>query len=436
MITLAVTSHSELLLTALLQQERARYEVSVVGSDGELVLTDRLWLHSSWVRKLLDTQSRLTDTALSLADFTGEEIRAALNILQAGERQEVLVFSRRSRTILETLGVSLDNSTIRPFVDDEVSQVKKIKVEHVEAEAEIDRNLEEIHKKLMIDNDFDTSNHEEESGENRTEANNEEDQKLQSVEAAAGVANKQDQSEDDGRGAPIQNNETNTAVRKVNEFLERLILDQGQDEEKVTAKTDENSEVIQKLKRQEVEDLLVKAKKGWRCGGCGKKSGNKAVLRFHAETHVSGLVFQCKICAKKYSGRTKLRYHLGKYHAKGVDREDNFKTTLDQQNHPRMKTRGGGNVGPGSLIKKKEDHADQLRAVKSLMIQEKDGWRCGTCGNLYTTKAGLRYHAENHVTGVSYPCQYCGNKFGKRYKLAKHLKINHGMKNRRGNPNQ
>ena len=72
--------------------------------------------------------------------------------------------------------MSLDSSTIRPFVDDEVSQVKKIKVEHVEAEAEIDRNLEEIHKKLMIDNDFDTSNHEEESGENRTEANNEEDQ--------------------------------------------------------------------------------------------------------------------------------------------------------------------------------------------------------------------------------------------------------------------
>ena len=100
-----------------------------------------------------------------------------------------------------------------------------------------------------------------------------------------------------------------------------------------------------------------------------------------------------------------------------------------------MKTRGDGNAGSGSIIKKKEDQADQRKAVKALMGSDGEGWRCLSCSHFYTTKAGLRYHAESHVVGLNYPCQYCDNKFARRYKLTKHLKINHGLKNRRGNPN-
>ena len=149
-------------------------------------------------------------------------------------------------------------------------------------------------------------------------------------------------------------------------------------------------------------------------------------LRIQAETHVSGLIFQCKICVKKCSGSTKLRYHMRNHHDGAVVRKRNLKSK--PVNYPKMKTRGSRSM---SLIEKKEDQAEQKEALKALMSRNSDGWKCLSCPKFYTTRAGLSYHAESHVSGLNYPCQYCDSKFAKRYKLTKHLKINHGLKNKK-----
>ena len=192
MIHLVVAAHSQLLLTAL-QEEGRHHEVSLVGRDGQLVLTDRLWLYSAWLRVMLDRQTSIMETAITLADFTGQEIKTALDLLQADGR-EVLVFSSRTRTLLETLGVDLNNSTVRPLGDEEkdkVSQDRKIKVEHLEDEEDTERNLEETEdsrmperEKLLFENNVGSRDDTEEvgeAGEATPEANNEEDQEVYSV---------------------------------------------------------------------------------------------------------------------------------------------------------------------------------------------------------------------------------------------------------------
>ena len=142
-------------------------------------------------------------------------------------------------------------------------------------------------------------------------------------------------------------------------------------------------EEIQKLKRQEVEDLLFKVKKGWRCRGCSKTSKNKYLIGIHAEMHVTGLIYPCQICAKKCPSRSKLRYHMGKQHDGGVIRKKNITSTALPALHQKVVGEGKArrNTRRGWKIEKKEDEADQKKAVKALMSEETDGWRCLSCSS-------------------------------------------------------
>ena len=74
MINLVVSAHSELLVTAL-QQESGQNRLSLAGNDGELLLTERLWLYSSWLRSLLDSQG------LSVQDISLWEINEAFAVV-------------------------------------------------------------------------------------------------------------------------------------------------------------------------------------------------------------------------------------------------------------------------------------------------------------------------------------------------------------------
>ena len=281
MINLVVASHSQLLLAAL-EQERSRYEVSVVGSDGDLVVSDILWLHSSWLRSLLEqSRSSLAETTLTLADFTGEEIRAALDLLRA-EESPALVFSRRTKTVLETLGVNLSKATLRPVV--KVEETQKIKVEYGEEEVEeAARNLQEIQEKLMLDNDLETNNEE--------EANSEEIQQIQSVESQP------DQTEDDGRQTQIQLAQAVPRVPHPTELQWNAAVD--------------SDLVVEGLPDSQVSCMQVYH----HCEKCDYKSTKMFNVKKHTAAIHDGVRYPCDLCDYKATETGHLKKHKRTRHA-------------------------------------------------------------------------------------------------------------------------
>ena len=50
--------------------------------------------------------------------------------------------------------------------------------------------------------------------------------------------------------------------------------------------------------------------------------------------------------------------------------------------------------------------------------------RCIPCGKISSMVANARNHAETHIDGLNFPCQYCDKSFRSRDSLRKHLRKN------------
>ena len=50
------------------------------------------------------------------------------------------------------------------------------------------------------------------------------------------------------------------------------------------------------------------------CKLCSKVAKLKTNMKFHIETHLTGLSFPCNICGKNYRSRNSLRMHTSNYH--------------------------------------------------------------------------------------------------------------------------
>ena len=86
--------------------------------------TDILWIFSPLVRSVLGSLPSLQDNLLILPDFSSEEIKTALALLQ-GREGEDLVFDFKTRALLETIGVDLTNthSQANKMVADEIVEL-------------------------------------------------------------------------------------------------------------------------------------------------------------------------------------------------------------------------------------------------------------------------------------------------------------------------
>ena len=70
-----------------------------------------------------------------------------------------------------------------------------------------------------------------------------------------------------------------------------------------------------KDKIREPKKFVERKGKFWFCKKCGVKNVRESYLILHAEIHVDGLLFGCKVCNKKYPTRIKLRDHHEEFHS-------------------------------------------------------------------------------------------------------------------------
>ena len=64
--------------------------------------------------------------------------------------------------------------------------------------------------------------------------------------------------------------------------------------------------------------------------------------------------------------------------------------------------------------------------IEDLMEKQSDGkYQCTTCGKISSQKSNAREHAETHIDGLSFPCQYCNKSFRSRKGLRYQHKCQH-----------
>ena len=63
--------------------------------------------------------------------------------------------------------------------------------------------------------------------------------------------------------------------------------------------------------------------------------------------------------------------------------------------------------------------------VDSYIYSEGKEWICKTCGKRSVSKHNMRKHAEIHIDGLSFPCQYCDLSYKTRMSRDQHKKLKH-----------
>ena len=63
--------------------------------------------------------------------------------------------------------------------------------------------------------------------------------------------------------------------------------------------------------------------------------------------------------------------------------------------------------------------------VDSYIYNEGKEWICKTCGKRSVSKHNMRKHAEIHIDGLSFPCQFCDLSYKTRMSWDQHKKLKH-----------
>ena len=64
------------------------------------------------------------------------------------------------------------------------------------------------------------------------------------------------------------------------------------------------------------DEFIMKDGELWVCRQCGKTAKTKASIGLHAETHIEGISFDCKLCDKIFRSRNSLAKHKTRTHRK------------------------------------------------------------------------------------------------------------------------
>ena len=83
-------------------------EVMLIGNDSVSTNSDTLWVFSPFIRSILGSLRSIEDNLLILPDFSHEDIKAALGILEENNA-DTFIFSSTTKVLLETLGIDLQN---------------------------------------------------------------------------------------------------------------------------------------------------------------------------------------------------------------------------------------------------------------------------------------------------------------------------------------
>jgi len=71
----------------------------------------------------------------------------------------------------------------------------------------------------------------------------------------------------------------------------------------------------------EIQEMIEKHERHWKCKVCGKTAVNKQDIKNHAEIHIKGKLHACQLCTKSFSNRPNLRNHVKNIHSELFDCE-------------------------------------------------------------------------------------------------------------------
>ena len=132
---------------------------------------------------------------------------------------------------------------------------------------------------------------------------------------------------------------------------------------------------------------------------------NRSCMILHAESHVSGMNFQCKLCTEKCPTRYRLRSHHYKAHSK-----------------PPSKMRISSKSSKSSVQQKELDGK-----IKQLYALVDGSYVCLECGKTFQRPNHIFNHCETHLGNIN-ECKECKAQFKSRQTLKIHLKQKHNNK--------
>ena len=140
-ISLKCMTHQRDILEII--QEHSE-QLAILGNDGDFLTDGKILLVSPFVRSALDYQKSLSDNVLILPDFSSLDIKKCLAVLESRDGVD-LVFDETTRSLLETLGVGLEN--VEPLIREEYREARddfskrlKIKVREDLLEEKVDND--------------------------------------------------------------------------------------------------------------------------------------------------------------------------------------------------------------------------------------------------------------------------------------------------------
>ena len=181
---------------------------------------------------------------------------------------------------------------------------------------------------------------------------------------------------------------------------------------------------LQKQKLKEVEEILVAENGRWKCKTCCRTFRKRDQVRKHAEIHVTGLSFPCKLCSKIFTTRMRLASH------KHLNHRGDIKKTCIRKPETKQNIRRSTTETMTTLVQNKQNNK-KAEEVDNLLLRVGDLWKCKICDKTspYRKKSKLRDHAEIHVEGLSYQCQHCSRIFPTKRRLWDHnSKIHNNFK--------
>merc|ERR1712142_1051908 len=137
----------------------------------------------------------------------------------------------------------------------------------------------------------------------------------------------------------------------------------------------------------------------FKCSHCGKLLKTKAHLKRHQGIH-AGVSCACHICTRSFSRKDGLIRHISKHHPQANFRKNNVKAHLQAQ---------------GKIP----------RSIKSLAVND-SSYKCSQCGKLLKSRSVMKRHLDIHA-GLSFPCYFCTQSFGRKDTLRRHIKVKHSQ---------